>query len=173
MAHTGWDGRLTEQIRQNGRLFFRLAYTVLRDAAAAEDACQQAFLRAWQERDRVGPEDAALKGWLARTVINNSLQVVRRAKVERRAVAARGYAAPASAGPAGEQDELREAVLAAVGRLPEPTRLVVALRVLEGMSGNDVRDLLGCSAAEVSRQLHRGLEQLRGLVTHRDAGLLG
>lgn len=171
-AHTGptdWDRLLSEQIRQNGRFFFRLAHNVLRDAQLAEDVCQQALLRAWEERDRIQP-GPTLKSWLARTVVNNSLQLVRRGKVERRVMGNQAYVRPGAEGPAGEQEEAREAVLAALNRLPEPTRLVVALRVLEGMAGNDVKELLGCSAAEVSRQLHRGLEQLRGMMADGPAG---
>jgi len=164
-----WDRLLSEQIRQNGRFFFRLAHNVLRDAQLAEDVCQQAFLRAWEERDRIQP-GVTLKAWLARTVVNNSLQLVRRGKVERRVLGNQAYLRPGAEGPAGEREEAREAVLAALNRLPEPTRLVVALRVLEGMAGNDVKELLGCSAAEVSRQLHRGLEQLRGILAADGAG---
>src|SRR3954447_10916209 len=158
-----WDRLLSEQIRQNGRFFFRLAHNVLRDAQLAEDVCQQALLRAWEERDRIQP-GPTLKAWLARTVVNNSLQLVRRGKVERKVLGHEAHVRPAAERPAGEREEAGEAVLAALHRLPEPTRLVVALRVLEGMAGNDVKELLGCSAAEVSRQLHRGLEQLRGLL---------
>jgi len=168
-ANSEWDRLLSEQIRQNGRFFFRLAHNVLRDAQLAEDVCQQALLRAWEERERIqsGP---TLKSWLARTVVNNSLQLVRRGKVERRVLGHQAYVRPDEEGPPGTREEDREAVLAALNRLPEPTRLVVALRVLEGMAGNDVKELLGCSAAEVSRQLHRGLEQLRGMLTDAPPG---
>src|SRR4051794_33679867 len=90
-----WDRLLSEQIRQNGRFFFRLAHNVLRDAQLAEDVCQQALLRAWEERDRIQP-GPTLKAWLARTVVNNSLQLVRRGKGERR-----GGGEPAAPPPAG------------------------------------------------------------------------
>ena len=58
----------------------------------------------------------------------------------------------------------------AMDRLPETARMVVALRVMHGLSGNEVKDLLGCSAGEVSRQLHRGMEQLRGLLAEFQTG---
>ena len=50
-----WDRLLSEQIRQNGRFFFRLAHNVLRDAQLAEDVCQQVMLRAWEERSARQP----------------------------------------------------------------------------------------------------------------------
>src|SRR4051812_44720395 len=71
-ARADWHQLLADQVRQNGRFFFRLAHNVLRDAQLAEDVCQQALLRAWEERDRIQP-GPTLKAWLARTVVNNSL----------------------------------------------------------------------------------------------------
>ena len=170
MGDGEWERLLAEQLRHNGRLFFRLAHGILRNAAAAEDACQHALLRAWEQRDAIETSPPALKGWLARTVINRSLQVVRRSKVERRAVAVRAEALPESVSPLEGNADRREAVMAAVGKLPDMSRAVVVMRMLEGMSGGEVKDLLGCSASEVSRQLHRGLEQLRGMLADCDVG---
>lgn len=172
MGEADWDQMLSEQLRLNGRLFFRLAHGVLRDAAAAEDACQYALLRAWEERGSIAAAAPSIKGWLARTVINRSLQILRSGKLEKRAVAARAATASESIAPGGHQAEVRECVLAAVARLPDPCRAVVVMRLLEGMSGGDVRDVLGCSASEVSRQLHRGMEQLRGLLIHCAEGTI-
>ena len=151
---------------ENGRLFFRLAFGVVRDAAAAEDACQQAMMKAWAQRDRID-NPQTLRAWLARTVVNESLQIARRVRIERRvlnhhAISAEGVVAGAEGG-FGD----REAVLRAMEQLDEEVRAVVTLRIIEGLSGNEVKDLLGCSAAGVSRRLHEGLEQMR--ITLRDA----
>jgi DNA-directed RNA polymerase specialized sigma24 family protein len=56
-------------------------------------------------------------------------------------------------------------VEAALRELPDLTRAVVVLRIMQGMSGNEVKGLLGCSAAEVSRRLYSGMEQLRTLLS--------
>lgn len=37
---------LPEQIRRNGRLFFKVVFGILRDTARAEEVCQQAYLQA-------------------------------------------------------------------------------------------------------------------------------
>lgn len=157
-----WEQVLADQLRQHSRLFFRLAYGILRDASAADDACQQAFLKAWERRDGL-QDQPALRGWLAQVVINESLLLVRRRKVEQRAMLARTEASPVQ-GPERDvhRTDLRQAVVGALDQLPERTRVVVALRVMQGLTGNQVKDLLGCSASEVSRQLHGGMEQLRG-----------
>lgn len=163
-----WGALLAERARADGRLYFRLAYGVLRDPHGAEEACQQAMLKAWDQRDRIEP--AKLRAWLARVVVNESLYVARRRKVEQRSTATQAYR-DADPGPA-PLDALatREAVMLAMDRLPETTRTVVALRVMHGLSGNEVKDLLGCSAGEVSRQLHGGMEQLRGLLAEFRVG---
>jgi RNA polymerase sigma-70 factor (ECF subfamily) len=161
MGEVSWDLLLAEQLRHNGRLYFRLAHNILRDTSMSEDMCQQALLRAWEQRDRLDPSPLSLKGWLARTVVNNSLQVLRRGKIEQRVVAAQATKPAQESHDGHATAETREAILAAVARLPEETRLVVAMRLLEGMSGMQVKELLGCSSAEVSRQLHRGMDELR------------
>jgi RNA polymerase sigma-70 factor (ECF subfamily) len=160
-----WDGLLGGEARGNARLYFRLAYAVLRDASLAEDVCQQSFLRAWEHRGTLA-DAASLRAWLSRTVVNGAITLVRRDRALLRALAARtAVAALATGKGAGRQAELREAVVAALTRLPATIQAVVTLRVMHGMSGNDVCDLMGCSPATVSRQLHEGLERLRELLS--------
>ena len=60
-----------------------------------------------------------------------------------------------------DSGEQREKVLASIAELPEPVRTVVVLRLLEGLPGNQVKELLECSAVDVSRQLHQGMDMLR------------
>jgi len=154
-----WRTLLTEQIRQNGRRYYRIAHNVLREATAAEDVCQQAFLKAWHVRGQF-TEIVALQAWLAKVVLNESLQIARRRQVERKAwqiQIRQPLPQPRAVCDAETGETLEEALM----ELPEMTRLVVVLRVMQGMSGNEVKDLIGRSAAEVSRRLHEGLEQLR------------
>ena len=77
--------------------------------------CQQAFLRACEQRQQILHNPAALKAWLVRTVLNGSLQAVRRGKVERRAMQdqARLRSTAAVDPPPGGADELRETVVLA------------------------------------------------------------
>ena len=156
-----WRVLLSEQFSQSSRLLYRLAFGILRDATAAEDACQQALLKAWERREEL--RDAArLRSWLARVVVTESLQARRRSKIERRVLVLQGGQTASDADVSSS--ELRESVLAAMQQLPEQARLVVALRLMQGASGNEVKELLGCSAGEVSKQLHRGMKMLRELL---------
>ena len=96
-------------------------------------------------------------------LLNESLQVYRRRGIERRAK--NNYMARADS-IVGTHDhvDLRESLHTNLAELPERTREVVVLRMIQGLGGNEVKELLGCSAAEVSRLLHQGLEQLRRLL---------
>ena len=78
-----WSRLLAEQVGGNSRLLYRLAFGVLRDGAAAEDVCQQALLKAWERRESLR-DAAALRAWLARVVVTESLYARRRRAVERR-----------------------------------------------------------------------------------------
>ena len=161
-THDGWAGLLTRQIRERGGWYLHLAYRVVRDVDVAEDACQRAFCRAWERREEIREPDA-LRSWLARTVVNEALQTLRRRQTERRALAEQPNGE--SAKEPAEQLAQRDAVWRAVATLKEPTRSIVVLRIVHGFSGNEVKRMFGCSAAEVSRRLHAGMEELRGHLT--------
>ena len=170
-AGCGWEGLLVEQVRRHGRLLFRLAFGVLRDVSAAEDACQQAILTAWEQREEIR-DPAALRGWLARVVVNESLRMRRRQSGERRALREWNVRQEAatdnrsrSRDPTdrGERPELHETLHTALAELPEKTQAVVVLRLMQGMPGEEVKGLLGCSSSEVSRRLHQGMAMLRQL----------
>ena len=154
-----WELALVQQVQKNSRLFFRLAFRILRDPAASEDVCQQAFMKAWRVQDSLR-DSVALQAWLMRVVVNESLQVLRARKVRLYEPASE----PAGGRPevsALERDEFRQSFHEAMAELPDQTQTVVMLRLVEGLSGTEVKNLLGCSASEISRRLHLGLDHLR------------
>lgn len=71
-----WD----EHIRQNGRRLFLVAYRILRDQAAAADACQQALCRAWACRAQLR-DPGALGAWIHRAVTNECYGLLRKRKL--------------------------------------------------------------------------------------------
>jgi len=157
---------LSEQARTNARLFFRLAMRVVRDEASAADAVQTAMAKACE---RVGNQQPVgnLRAWLCQVVYRESLLAVRKGKTDKRHVE-RVATVATSRPPADRAIDLREAMSSALDKLPETTRVVVSLRKLEGWSGNEVAELLGRSASEVSRHLHEGMNRLRELMADWD-----
>lgn len=160
-----WEGLLTEQVRESGRALFGVACRIVRDPQAAEDACQTAFAKAWELGGSGLNSPRDISRWLHQVVINESLVLLRRRKVEanhRDRVAASRTQGERTDGLA--QLEIRESVIAALSQIDEPARTVVVMRVMQGRSGNEVALLMGVSAAEVSRRLREGMEKLRGVL---------
>ncbi len=156
--HADWSAVLARQVRENSRLLFSLSYRILRDRDAAEDACQKALLAAWVSRAEIADPDR-IKGWLATAVINESLAVLRRQKVERKVL--RIIAAEEIGAGNTKLSGVDDSILLALADLRDEERGVVTLRVMHGLAGREVALLLGVSDGQVSKLLHRGMEQLR------------
>lgn len=166
-----WKQIIVERACHDGLVHFRIARRILGDPASAEDVCQQAYLKALNARDSIKDADK-LAGWLSRVIVNESLDALRKRKREHKAYEAHRAAASNQLriDSPSDQSETREYMTLLLERLDEPIRTVVVMRTMQGMSGNEVKRALGCSAALVSRRLHQGLDQLREWMTEEMAG---
>jgi RNA polymerase sigma-70 factor (ECF subfamily) len=133
--------------------------------AEADDATQEAFVKAYRALDRFRP-GAEFRPWLLRIVANEAKNrrrsAVRRSDLAVRAATGRpsGDAAP-SPEEAALREERREALLAAVGRLPEKDRAVVACRYFLDLSEAETSEVLGWPRGSVKSRLSRALDRLR------------
>jgi RNA polymerase sigma-70 factor (ECF subfamily) len=143
---------------------YRTAYLILRNRADAEDAVQEAFLRAWRFRSAV-PEGDGLRPWLYRVVVNACLSKLRADGARRSRVAAmvvddnRAWSGP---GPdtlvlAGEA---ASAVLTALELLPEHLRIVVVLRYYAGLSEREIATAIHRRPGTVKSRLHEARGRL-------------
>jgi RNA polymerase sigma factor (sigma-70 family) len=151
-------------VRRYEQLAFRVAYLVLRDAADAEDAAQEAFVRAYRGLGRFRA-DEPLRPWLLRIVANQAISGQRSA-ARRGAVAARyGREAPANPHPSPESvvlgHEQRDAVLSGLAQLSADDQMVLHLRYFLELGEAEVADALGCARGTVKSRLHRALGRLR------------
>ena len=117
---------------------FRTAYVIARNAADAEEAAQDGFVKAWRALGRFR-EGAPFRPWLLQIVANEARNRVRSAG--RRAGLALRAATEESSGDAAPSPEAlllsaerRAGLLAAVNELPEEQRTVVSLRYFLGLS---------------------------------------
>ena len=143
----------------------RVAYLVARDASDAEDAAQEAFVKAYYALDRFRT-GAAFKPWLLRIVTNEALNrrrsAGRRASLALRATEERvsGGAAPSPETTALEHEE-RTALLAAIESLEETDRLVVTYRYFLELSEAEMAAALDIPRGTVKSRLSRALVKLR------------
>lgn len=147
------------------QLAFRVAYVVCGDAADAEDAAQEGFVKAYRAlpRFRTG---APLRPWLLQIVANEARN--RRRAAGRRARLALRTAAesrPGDAAPSPEaavlDAERRAQLLAALDELRDEEREVVACRYLLELSEAETAETLGLRPGTVKSRLSRALEHLR------------
>ncbi len=131
----------------------RALLAVGRDAAAAEDAAQEAFIRA----HRIGLHKIRnLSGWL---FVLGSREVFRRAKRLRheRELWASLPTAPEALDVAMDRADL----LRSLGQLTERQRAVIVARYFYGLSYNEIAEHFDIKSGTVGATLHHGIEQLR------------
>lgn len=158
--------------RYNQRLY-RAARAILRDGDEAEDAVQEAYLRAYAGLASYRGE-SALGTWLTRIVVNESLGRLRRKRPHESLDALdRGEKLPSDVIPFPgarmsmnpEQNaalgEIRRLVERAIDTLPEPFRVIFVLRDVEGLSLEETSEQAGIPEATVKTRLHRARKMLR------------
>jgi len=139
---------------------YRLAYAMLRSQAEAEDALQEALLRAWAARARMRP-DTSPKPWFLKIVANQCRQQRRNRwwSVLKQADLPDGPTADGAGASAGDPD-LRQAL----ARLPHRHRLVLALRYYLDLSFEEIGRMQGVSTGAAKARVHRALRHLRAEV---------
>ena len=144
---------------------FRTAYLVIRNAAEAEDAAQEGFVKAFRALGRFRTGEP-FRPWLLKIVVNEARNRLR-SSARRDALALRATAERPSgeAAPSPEaallDTERRELLLAAVEALPEPMRLVISCRYLLELSEEETASALGLRRGTVKSRTSRALERLR------------
>lgn len=162
------DTRAYEEIVERyQRIAFRVAYVFAGSAADAEEAAQDAFVKAHRALHRFRSGEP-LRPWLLRIVANEARNR-RRSTGRRLALAAR--AASAAEGSSGDAAPSPEAVLvaserrteliAAVNALRQEDREVIACRFFLDLSEEDTASALGLPKGTVKSRLSRALGRLR------------
>ena len=155
-------------VRRYEQVAFRTACAICGDAAEAEDAAQDAFVKAYRAMGRFRP-GAPLRPWLLKIVANEARNR-RRAAGRRAHLAAR---AARSAGafeiPAPEGGFADGPLAAALARLEPAHREVVVLRHLLDLPEAECAAVLGCRQGTVKSRLSRALARLRADLGEADA----
>ena len=153
-----------ELISEHERFAFRVAYLITRDADDAEDALQDAFMKAFRALPRFR-RGAAFRAWLLKIVTNEARTKSRSRRRHAAIVSRAAEREPAAAVEASPEsallsDELRRRLLAALDRLPEKHRVVVTCRYLLELSEEETAAVLGIRRGTVKSRLSRALEKL-------------
>lgn len=181
MAEPIIDERVIEACRQGDREAFGLLFEAYKDRvfsiavysfngdeAAAGDVAQQIFLKLMTNIGQFRG-DSAFTTWLYRLVVNACIDERRRrrrflpfgesiavSRIEDRRPQERNYA----------RTEMADAVKAAIGELRPKLRLPILLKYIEGLSYEEIANVLGCSKGTVGSRLNRGHKALAGRLEH-------
>jgi RNA polymerase sigma-70 factor (ECF subfamily) len=133
-----------------------LANRMLGDRAAAEDAAQEALLRAWRHAARYDPGRAKVTTWLHRITVN---LVVDRCRAARRptAMLAEDIVDSQPLAPAAIERRQRHGALAAgIAAMPDRQRAALLLTYAEQRAGAEAAAMLGISTRALEGLLRRG-----------------
>jgi RNA polymerase sigma-70 factor (ECF subfamily) len=169
-ARDGDVAAYEELVTRYQALAFRVAWLVVRHRGEAEDAVQDAFVKAYYALPRFRP-GAPFRPWLLRIVANEARNRGRSTRRHDRLtlrVAATDdpVHSPSPEGVALARDDA-ETLTAALDRLPERDRLVIAYRYLFEMSEAETADALGVRPGTVKSRLSRAMVRLRTELVER------
>ena len=166
-------------MRRHNRRLFRVTRGVLRDNAAAEDAVQETYLRAFTRLDSYRPT-GKFGAWLMRVALNEALMMRRRVRGDTVSLEEIGGdgALPAESArtETPSADQYLEAAYArtllehAIDALPENFRMVFVLRVVEGLDVRETAECLELNPTTVRTRLFRAQRLLRGELVKRLRG---
>lgn len=172
LARTRDEGSVRVLTRRYNRRLFRLARSILRDDAEAEDVVQESWVRAFGALDSFRGE-SAFATWLTRIALNEALG---RKRKQRPTVDWETYGEnrsqaeilqfPVSAMAIDPerrmaQSEIRQVLERSIDELPDGFRSVFVARVVEGMDVEETATLFGLKPETVKTRLHRARTMLR------------
>jgi len=169
--------RFGELVGRHQRRALRIAFHYVRDAADADEAVQDAFIKAYMH---IGTfrEELPFEVWFTRILINGCLDRIKARKRREK------WIAPPSLDPSGVErnpaeflpargaspeeyvlrQERKRQLQAALTQLPERQRLVFVLSHFEGRSSREVSQVTGLNESTVRVHLFRAIRRLRGLL---------
>jgi RNA polymerase sigma-70 factor (ECF subfamily) len=159
-AKTGDKDAFAKLVEKYQRPVYSVCYRMLGTPTAAEDASQEAFIRAYQALDRYDPK-RSFATWILSIASNYSIDQLRKKKVTILSMDNEkyGWMAPPDPGPSPEKaalDKEKGALVQAIlADLPETDRAAVILQFWHDYSYDEIAETLGLSSSAVKSRLFR------------------
>jgi RNA polymerase sigma factor (sigma-70 family) len=159
-----------ELVRDHGARVYRLAYRLTGNPHDAEDLTQDVFVRVFRSLHRFQP--GTFEGWLHRITTNLFLDGARRRQKIRFDGLGEGSDERLPSAWPNPSEQLADAdldhdVAAALSALPPEFRAAVVLCDIEGLSYEEISEVLDIKIGTVRSRIHRGRAQLRSALAHR------
>jgi RNA polymerase sigma-70 factor, ECF subfamily len=137
---------------------YATARLLLRDTELAEDATQDALVRAWRDLPSLRDADR-FDAWLYRLVVRSCVDLGRH-RQRWRASIAQLHREPAEADRSAELAD-RDQIERGLRRLSDPQQMVLILHYYVGLSGEEAAEALGIPRGTFKSRLHYAIEALR------------
>lgn len=164
-SNTGEYHAFEELVRRYRNDVYALAYHFVRNREEAWDISQEVFIKAHRALRRFRGE-SSFKTWLMRITSNQCKDFFKKrrlATVPFDDVVREEHVVGSDEGPrrALESNELGEAILAAMQTLSAKHRTAIVLREFEGLSYEEMAEVMGCSQGTVMSRLHHARKNLQ------------
>jgi RNA polymerase sigma-70 factor (ECF subfamily) len=159
---------ITALVAEYSTTLYRVAYSVMRNAAEAEDAVQEAFLRVLKHREKIS-EIRDLRVWLVRITWNVVLDKKRRSKTrpENEDIADFARVLPAADRRADEvliSSQEHNRILQAIDQLPAKERQALLLSAVQELSTPEIAEVLGTTESSIRSRIFRARRELSELL---------
>jgi RNA polymerase sigma-70 factor (ECF subfamily) len=153
---------------RHGRVAYGLAYRILGEAGAAEEAVQDAYLRVWRRAETFDSSRGGVRSWLLTIVHHCAIDLHRRRASAPPVVAgldeiAERQAVPDAWSEVSERLE-SEQVRGAVATLPSDQRRAIEMAYFDGLTHREIADRDGLPLGTVKGRLRLGLRRLYGML---------
>lgn len=146
---------LEELVRDHLDAVYRVAYSVVRDSALAEDVSQDAILKAWRALPTFRGE-SSLRSWVLRITHNTAISTLRKRREELRDPDLLPERETMSTTEHQVVDRMSvDAFEEALNQLDELSRSIVVLREIEGLSYDEISEMLEVPLPTVKTRLLR------------------
>ena len=157
-----------------GRIGYGLAYRILGDAGAAEEAVQDAYLRVWRRASTFDASRGGVRSWLLTIVHHCAIDLLRRRAGAPPVVAgldemADRQSVPDAWSEVSERIE-SERVRTAVETLPGEQRRAIEMAFFDGLTHREIAERDGLPLGTVKGRLRLGLRRLSGLLAEPAPG---
>lgn len=173
----GKDAEALEQLYDAyERPMYALAYRLLNDAMAAEEAVQELFLRIWNNAERYDSSHGKLSTWMFALTRNISIDMLRRRNARAASVPVEDEYLNAIVDTASdtelavEQTLQGESVRAALNELGEEQQQVIELIYYKGLTQQEVSDRCSIPLGTVKSRVRLGLKQLHKRLSGTERG---
>ena len=161
---------------RHGRLGYGLAYRMLGESGAAEEAVQDAFLRVWRRAATFDPSRGSVRSWLMTIVHHCAIDLHRKRAGGPNIVAGLDEIAEQTPAPdtwsevSGKLDQ--ERVRAAVAQLPQEQRRAIELAYFDGLTHREIAERDGLPLGTVKGRLRLGLQRLYASLAEPAPGIV-